>query len=89
VRRVFVRHKLLQLELARRQLGLPQVRVSEATGIHQRFISQMETGQIWPTPDQRQRLAALLKIPPDILMEPVELPVVEQPRLEKSVGVGA
>ena len=71
------------LELARRVRGWTQRELGEhpKVRIHQSFISQLERGAGLPSPDQRQRLARALGVPPDNLLDPVSearLPVTTE-----------
>ena len=61
------------LELRRRQIGWTQKELGDhpAVRIHQTFISQIERGTGLPTPEQRARLARVLDIPPEKLLDEV------------------
>lgn len=71
---------MLNLELARRNKKWTQIELSLKTRISQTFISAIETGKAWPTPDQRDRLARALDVPPELLLE--EVPFGETPRAQ-------
>jgi transcriptional regulator with XRE-family HTH domain len=59
------------LEFRRRERGLSQRELSRRTRLEQSFISQIERGTGIPTPDQAQRLARELGLPPDLLLKTV------------------
>jgi ribosome-binding protein aMBF1 (putative translation factor) len=65
--------KLKYIELARRQRGWSQRELAEHphVRIHQTFISQIERGTGLPDPSQRERLARVLGIPEERLLEDV------------------
>jgi transcriptional regulator with XRE-family HTH domain len=62
---------VLYLELARRDLKWTQNDLSQRARISQQFISDMELGKVWPTPEQRERLARILNVPAHLLLESV------------------
>ena len=51
--------------------------------IQQQRIAQIENGKLTPSANQLARLAAVLKIPPDQLLQPVEVLSVEATALVK------
>lgn len=59
------------LEFRRRQLGLTQRALGNLVGIRQNWISYTEIGRALPTPEERQRLARVLSVPADKLLEQV------------------
>lgn len=61
------------MELARRQRGWTQKQLGDhpQVRIHQHLISMMESGTGLPTADQRRRLAEVLGMPEDLLLERV------------------
>ena len=63
------------IEFARRQKGLIQKELGEHANVRvsQNFISLIERGEAWPTPDQRKRLAAVLGVDPSILTDELDL----------------
>jgi transcriptional regulator with XRE-family HTH domain len=64
---------VLLLEYARRKQRWSQTQVSVLTDILQQHISDLERGKIWPTPAQRERLARLLDVPSEHLLDEVEV----------------
>jgi transcriptional regulator with XRE-family HTH domain len=62
---------VLYLEFARRTRHWSQKRLSVAARLDQRFLSDIEIGRAWPTPEQRGRLAAVLGVSPDVLLTDV------------------
>lgn len=63
------------LEFRRRERGLSQRELSRRARIEQSFISQCERGTGIPTPDQAQRLARELGLPPELLLKAVAVAV--------------
>jgi transcriptional regulator with XRE-family HTH domain len=63
---------VLTLELVRRQQDLSQAALACLTGLTQVFISMIERGVALPTPEQHQKLAEVLGVPPDRLLQPFE-----------------
>ena len=80
---------MLHLELARRNRRWTQTQLSQVTRIDQRFISTIERGEGYPTPDQLQRLATALNVStPGLLLEPVEpAEALTMPRRIEAHGV--
>ncbi len=64
---------MFYLEVARRDRGWSQVQLSQATRIHQSFISLLELGKGVPSPDQLERLAHALDLPPEMVLKTVPL----------------
>lgn len=63
---------MLHLELVRRNKRWTQTQLSAVARIDQRFISTIERGEGYPTPDQLKRLAAALGVDePDLLLQEV------------------
>jgi ribosome-binding protein aMBF1 (putative translation factor) len=65
--------RVTYLEYARRQRGWSQTDLGHQrlVGIHQTFISGMERGVHVGTPEQRERLARVLGVAPDLLLTQV------------------
>lgn len=63
---------MLNIELARRNKKWTQTDLSAFARIDQTFVSSLERGNSWPTPDQRERIANALGVPADTLMEEVQ-----------------
>jgi transcriptional regulator with XRE-family HTH domain len=63
---------VLNLELKRRDRRWSQTELGQIADISQRAISAMERGAMWPNPEHRDRLARILDVPPELLMEPVQ-----------------
>jgi transcriptional regulator with XRE-family HTH domain len=61
------------LEFARRRKRWSQRELGDLVGINQTYISQFERGLV-PGADQRERLARVLDVPADSLLDPVMLP---------------
>jgi transcriptional regulator with XRE-family HTH domain len=61
------------LELARRQHGWSQDKLSTISGVSQPLISLIEVGRGLPTVEQRHLLAKTLGIPPAILLKTVSI----------------
>ncbi len=64
---------MFYLELARRQRRWTQKDLGDRTRMHQHFISMIERGIGLPTDDQRARLARVLDLPSEQLLQPVVL----------------
>jgi transcriptional regulator with XRE-family HTH domain len=69
---------MLNIELARRNRKWTQDQLADMSRTAQWFISNLETGKSYPTPEQRDRLARILDIPAELLMETVPLGREEQ-----------
>jgi plasmid maintenance system antidote protein VapI len=61
----------MKYELIRR--GLSTITVAVVCGMQQPKVSAVANGRLKPTPSQRIRLASVLGLSPDLLLEPVEL----------------
>ncbi len=55
----------------RKQAGLTQVQLSEATGIDQASISRMESGKQGITLEYLKRIASALGVEPAVLMQEI------------------
>jgi transcriptional regulator with XRE-family HTH domain len=68
-----VHRPLTHCEARRRELRLTQRQLGDhpAVRIHQSLISMIERGDAWPTPEQAARIATVLGVAPDVLMQPV------------------
>ena len=64
---------LSRLKLERVKRGLSQGTVGVCARIQQTRIAQIESGRLIPTPRQLARLAAVFQVPPDQLLQPVEI----------------
>lgn len=65
---------MTRLKHARRQRGHSQHRLARQTGLTQPALSLIERGILIPTPQQLERLADALDVPPaDLLKEVVEV----------------
>jgi transcriptional regulator with XRE-family HTH domain len=69
---------VLYLELARRNKKWSQDTLGAFARVAKDFVSAMETGKAWPTPDQRERIAQVLGVPADTLMDEVQVKTVEE-----------
>lgn len=58
---------MLKIKLLRLSRNLSQWALSQAAGCSQGRYSMIERGLIEPTPNERERLAAILKAPPATL----------------------
>ena len=65
---------MLNMELARRTQGYTQADVSVLARVAQTFISAIETGNAVPNPDQRGRIAKVLGVPAETLLDEVPMP---------------
>jgi transcriptional regulator with XRE-family HTH domain len=63
------------IEFARREKGWSQLELGNlpTVKISQNFISMIERGQGLPTPEQRERIARALGVPPAKLLDHVEI----------------
>jgi transcriptional regulator with XRE-family HTH domain len=74
------------LEYARRSKGWTQKQLGDhpAVRISQTFLSQCERGTGLPVPEQRARLARVLDIPPEKLLDQVPDDILNAPAEESS-----
>jgi transcriptional regulator with XRE-family HTH domain len=68
---------MLNIEQARRARGWSQAELSQYSRISQQYICEIERGVAWPVQDQRERLAACLRVPVATLLDEVRVPEVE------------
>lgn len=61
------------LELVRRRRHWSQAQLGQCTRIHQSLISMFERGTGIPTHEQMVRLAHVLDLPPELILQPVVL----------------
>ncbi len=62
-----------RLQIEREKLGMTRADVARAAGMHPSTIGQIENGYIGrPYPAQLNKIAAVLKCSPDILLEEVD-----------------
>jgi transcriptional regulator with XRE-family HTH domain len=69
-----VSRKFLTIEFARRSKHWSQQTLGSNTRIGAYLISLVENARAIPSDDQRKRLANALGVPPEKLLDPVELP---------------
>ena len=61
-----------RLEESRKAAGLSQTKLAAACGLQASDISKLENGWMLPRPNQAARLAEVLKLQPDELLQPAE-----------------
>ena len=74
---------MLRLKYERQQRGMLQSTLGVVARIQQQRIAQIENGKLTPSANQLARLAAVLRVPPDQLLQPVEVLSVEAAALVK------
>jgi transcriptional regulator with XRE-family HTH domain len=62
-----------RLKFERTQRGLSQEAVAKLAHVQQTIVSLIEVGRLIPTTAQRDRLAAVLSVPPELLLTPVRI----------------
>ena len=72
-----------KIRLARLRRGLYQRDLAEKTGIHATYLSLFETGKARPTADQADRIAEVLGVDVEDLLEERRLPASESVRGRK------
>jgi transcriptional regulator with XRE-family HTH domain len=63
-----------RLRSTREFRGQSQAEIARLTGVHYSSISRFEGGLAEPSPEQREKIAAVLSVPADFIFPPEEKP---------------